>query len=72
VESKWRCTRVARGGEHGGVNATGVELVEVVHAELAVGLASRENVVDHEQQAVCDGNGGLLAPRSSAYQHSAC
>ncbi len=38
-------------------NASGVELVEVVQAELKVGLASRQYVVDHDQRAVHDGNG---------------
>jgi hypothetical protein len=45
-------------------NASGVELVAVVHVELNVGLAIRHQVVDHDQLAQCDGNGSLLGSRT--------
>jgi len=47
-------------------NASGVELVEVVQAEVNVGLASRQ-LVDHDHQAEWDGNGSLLATPAPGY-----
>jgi len=47
-------------------NASGVELVEVVQAEVNVGLASRQ-LVDHHHQAEWDGNGSLLATPAPGY-----
>ncbi len=43
------------------LDAIGIKAVEVIGAELLVGAAGPQHVVDHDQQAVRHGHHGLVA-----------
>ena len=51
-------------------NARGIELIEVIDSELSVGLASLQDVVDGNQNAVGDGGSSLVpaTPSSNAVE----
>ncbi len=43
------------------LDSGGVELIEVINTELSVRLSSLQDVVDNDQEAVCDRDYGFVA-----------